>query len=346
MITKQYTSNKKMYLYILLFIFISKINCMPIKRQGINVIYYVPHQDDEALGFSLAIAEDIALGNNVNVVIYMPKRSDDGLLKIMNGEKDCPLVENYPNNWKGHNKKHDYNWNMEKIIDIRQKEFMRTLLKLGVNKKNIKSTGWGDERDNVSSDKSQRKLVPDMYNLIANNERTNPNSIHKCIAGPKDCYIWDNPPKPMIDHIACWSAAKQLIVNNNIHKLNFKNNQFLFYDNYIWFAQDDNTHYAFTQTPTIEAPMYKINLSKYKKARTDTHNIYREWDPKNEKYALGYHSVHNLFYGSEHDYNVYLEPINTINNDLSSIYYYDNGNIKEYYPPGLCLNKKMGDLKE
>lgn len=100
----------------------------------------ISHQNDEALGFSLSIAKDIAEDNNVKVIIYMPKRTDQGILNIMRGydenykEVKCYLVEIYPDNWIGHPP-------VQKVIEVRQEEFIRTLLILDVKKENIISTG-------------------------------------------------------------------------------------------------------------------------------------------------------------------------------------------------------------
>lgn len=310
---------------------IYKINCIPIKRDGDNVIYYVPHQDDEALGFSLAIAEDIALGNKVKVIIYMPRRSDSGLLNIMRGYDDnnkevkCSLKETYPDEmFPNHESKHSYNWNLQDIMNIRQQEFERTMKVLGVSK--YETTNWGDEQDELIN--GERKLVANMYNLIGNNERNNPGTIHKCIAGPRDCNPWEGP-KPMPDHLACWTAVKQLFNDKNNNNLDLQEERFIFYDNYVWFdkVSNQNEYYAFTNHP--KAPQSFRDLSKYSEARINTDYVYRQWDPNNGKYALGYHSVHNLFLGSLFDYNVYYENLNSADSDFNDI----NSN----YDSNICI---------
>ncbi|EFA83722.1 hypothetical protein PPL_02789 [Heterostelium album PN500] len=315
-------SGTRIFLLNLLFF----ITIVAVCNAAVPTVFYVPHQDDEALGMPLGIPEHIAAGRPVKVILYMPNRSDPGLLDIMNGVTQCPLNKYYASRFPGHPAYHNFNMNQQQMNTYRNEEFSRSVGALGLS--TYSSTGWGDAQES--------QLVSLMYNLILKYEKIYPGTGHKCIAGPsfmlinifkiknRDCFPWDNPPKPMVDHIACYKAALLLKSNypNGINGLGW---DFRFYDDYIWFdpVTNENTYYTYTTHPEPPCPQYTYGAGQYMGYKINSQNAYKVYTPSSNRYALGMHSVPNLFYGSQNDPYIYLELLEPGNNPPCKIQPYN-----------------------
>ncbi|KAG0281156.1 hypothetical protein BGZ96_001272 [Linnemannia gamsii] len=155
-------------------------------------IFYVPHQDDDALAMSLAIREHLEAGRKVIVHLY-----SDGinalLRDIVAGDAPCPL----------HHPPHKMNLTLQDVVTGRTHEFRQSLRALGVKDENIFETGWSDIEPLKEYDVFQRKL----RDLILGYERKYPGASHKCISGEYDRDSSGRNPT----HRACWDVATQLL---------------------------------------------------------------------------------------------------------------------------------------
>ncbi|KAG0060261.1 hypothetical protein BGZ89_012415 [Linnemannia elongata] len=155
-------------------------------------IFYVPHQDDDALAMALAIREHIEAGRNVIVHLY-----SDGinalLRDIVSGAAPCTL-QHPP---------HKLNLTLQDVVTGRTHEFRQSLRALGVRDENIFETGWSDIEPLKDYGEFQKKL----RDLILGYERKYPGASHKCISGEYDRdSVGRNPT-----HRACWDVATQLL---------------------------------------------------------------------------------------------------------------------------------------
>lgn len=87
-----------------------------------NVIYYVPHQDDEILSFGVSIIHHIIEGHQVHLVFYTDGSSSKAL-NYFNGNEICPL----------HQEMHDFQFDEQKFSEVRNQEMIWSSQCLGVH---------------------------------------------------------------------------------------------------------------------------------------------------------------------------------------------------------------------
>lgn len=91
-----------------------------------NVIYYVPHQDDEIVSFGVSIIHQIMLGNHVHLVFYTDG-SASSTIHHFNGNKVCP--------W--HRINHDHAFDEQRFVAARNREMAWSSRCLGVDPANM-----------------------------------------------------------------------------------------------------------------------------------------------------------------------------------------------------------------
>lgn len=87
-----------------------------------NIIYYVPHQDDEILTFGASVIHHIMQGHQVHLVFYTDGSSTKAI-QYFDGSESCPL----------HGENHNFGWGREELIEARNREMIWSSLCLGVS---------------------------------------------------------------------------------------------------------------------------------------------------------------------------------------------------------------------
>ncbi|KAF9925612.1 hypothetical protein FBU30_004632 [Linnemannia zychae] len=252
-------------------------------------IFYVPHQDDDALAMALAIREHIEAGRKVIVHLY-----SDGvnalLRDIVAGTSPCTLQ--HPS--------HKLDLTLQDVVTGRTHEFRQSLRTLGVQDENIFETGWSD----IEPFKDYAAFQAKLRDLILGYERKYPGASHKCISGEYDRdSVGRNPT-----HRACWDVAAQLLQEfpqgwPASHQLW----DFRFYRTYTYYSP-----------PTSRSAQFIRPLPQFLSYKQRALDQYKRWDPTKGELAWGYHSVKALIDAAYNDPHVYLDmldndPTNPIN---------------------------------
>ncbi|KAG0378347.1 hypothetical protein BGX24_004079 [Mortierella sp. AD032] len=139
-------------------------------------IFYVPHQDDDALAMALAIREHIEAGRRVIVHLY-----SDGinalLRDIVSGAAPCTL-QHPP---------HKMDLTLQDVVTGRTHEFRQSLRTLGVKDEDIFETGWSD----IEPLKDYAVFQGKLRDLILGYERKYPGASHNRFYRT---YTYYNPP--------------------------------------------------------------------------------------------------------------------------------------------------------
>ncbi|KAF8940148.1 hypothetical protein BGZ47_007871 [Haplosporangium gracile] len=243
-------------------------------------IFYVPHQDDDALAMALAIREHIEAGRKVIVHLY-----SDGinalLRDIVAGAVPCPLQHS----------PHKMELTLQDVVTGRTHEFRQSLRSLGVRDEDIFETGWSDTEPLKDYEEFQKKL----RDLILGYECKYPGASHKCISGEYDRdSVGRNPT-----HRACWDVASQLLQE-------FPQG---------WPASRQLWDFRFYRTYTYYNPLPRRSAQfiralpqflPYKQRALDQ---YKRWDPSKGELAWGYHSVKAIIDAAYNDPHVYLDML-------------------------------------
>ncbi|KAF9979597.1 hypothetical protein BGZ75_009460 [Mortierella antarctica] len=243
-------------------------------------IFYVPHQDDDALAMALAIREHIESGRRVIVHLY-----SDGinamLRDIVAGAVPCPL--RHP--------PHRFNLTLSDVVTGRTHEFRQSLRALGVQAQDIYETGWSDIEPLKDYAAFKRKL----RDLIVGYEQKYPGASHKCISGEYDRdSVGRNPT-----HRACWDVATDLL--NEFPRGYPVSNQ-------LWDFRFYRT-YTYYNPPTRRSAQYIRALPRYLSYKQHALDQYKRWDPSKGELAWGYHSVKSLIDAAYNDVHVYMDML-------------------------------------
>ncbi|KAI9283599.1 hypothetical protein BC943DRAFT_96353 [Umbelopsis sp. AD052] len=251
-------------------------------------IYYIPHQDDDAIAFSLSIAHDLA--NNVPIQVHLiSDGANHALQQIMaTGLYHCE--------W--HNTNHSFPLDDQDISRIRTQEFLASMAALNVPPDKIHLMNLHDYQTPAA-------WTADLYNQLKNsvkeqiltNHAQYPNALHHCSSG---YYDFDGPRNPV--HLACWDAATE-ITNANLMKAD----QFAFYRTYVFY-----------QPPSHRWSQMTMNFSQFIPQHQLSVEAYQAYDPGNGQYALGMHSVPILMNNTIVDGIIYLDFLNnTVPNNIT-----------------------------
>lgn len=255
-------------------------------------IFFVPHQDDDAIGFAGAIGEFKAAGRPVFVVL-ISRGNDEFLLGAMNGTKDCFINQdwlkaiwdlfpemNFAAEWNGHPVSHSFGLTMDDIVLARNKEFLASTLKMGVDQVFFVNGGQGiDDTEFYSDYEGATKKVA---NIIREFQLKFPQASFKFPSGLKDyCCGTDTVPWTRNNtHMAINQAALDARASYNLADVKF-------YRIYAYWNPEKNYQQApWTSTQSIEPSGMQVK-------RLALHE-YKVFDPSKGRYALGYHSVPDL----------------------------------------------------
>ncbi|KAG0230933.1 hypothetical protein BGW42_000584 [Actinomortierella wolfii] len=249
---------------------------MKTEVKNTPVIFYVPHQDDDALAMALGIREHIVAGRPVYVHLY-----SDGinapLRDIVNGNLPCPL----------HKTPHHFNLTLDDVVVGRTHEFRQSLHALGVPPDHIFETGWSDLEPLQDYNRFKAKL----RSLIISYENMFPGASHKCISGEYDKDAVGRNPT----HRACWDVARDLI------------------DEYPGGWPPSKSYwdltYIYYKTPEKRAAQFIWSMPEHLAYKRLALDQYKQWDPKRGELAWGYHSVKTLIDAAYNDAHVYMDML-------------------------------------
>lgn len=240
-------------------------------------VYLIPHQDDEILSFGAAILDDLAIRRPVQVVLFT-----DGSASIsrhmLNGESVSnlfrrtidPQAENYT-----YQQAPIRYITPEIFSQLRMVEFKQALLTLGLTERNIRLI------DPLVAD---QKLTPAIARqaiekLDLNMKTTIFHTFH-----------YDDRVRHS-DHAALGQAVKQLLDDKIIKQVEYYTE---FYTLEQALAADPELVFD-SLVPTAEQRDILVRAMEQ----------YGIWDPANERYAIGYHSVKPFFEHQLADYRNY-----------------------------------------
>ncbi|KAG0091142.1 hypothetical protein BGZ92_001376 [Podila epicladia] len=244
-------------------------------------IFYVPHQDDDALAMALAIREHMEAGRKVIVHLY-----SDGINSMLRDiiagtVAPCPL-QHPP---------HNFNVTLQDVVTGRTHEFRQSLRHLGVRDENVFETGWSDIEPVKDYPTFQKKLKK----LIIDYEKKHPGASHKCISGEYDRDGLGRNPT----HRACWDAARELI---DEHPAGYPSS------NQLWDFRFYRT-YTYYKSPEHREAQYIRAFPQFLKYKQRALDQYKKWKPSHGELAWGYHSVKALIDASYNDPYVYMDML-------------------------------------
>ena len=223
-----------------------------------TMLYFAPHQDDELLTLGIDIITSISKGHDVHVILCTDG-SKSGVRKMLNNGETCTKHEGI----------HNYNLSIEEFVQARDREFLGSCHSLGIQPSNIHilETRYIDGSLSVSDAESVIEKFLSVYGK---------DSI-VCTIGP------NNGPSQHRDHKALGRAAENLLNKGMIQELR------LFIEPYH--AKKVLTNPRLLPVyPTIQ----KAAAAKEKNIQNAV-SSYSYWNPDEQRYAVGYHSVTTEF---------------------------------------------------
>ena len=223
-----------------------------------TLIYFSPHQDDELLSMGVDICRSILKGFNVDVVLCTDGSSSMSRLKL-NDHKKCDF----------HSGEHIYDLDPDAFSKARDREFISSLHSMGVT----------DEHIFIYKNRSKDGTlsVPEAEEIIRYYLNGRSEEAVVCTISP------NNGKGQHKDHVALGKAAENLFKSKNIQELK------LFIEPY---EISKIKHDAYL------LPAEPISITASKRIQELIINAIEEyslWDPENERYAIGFHSVRPYF---------------------------------------------------
>lgn len=238
-----------------------------VSAAGKVAIFYSPHADDETLSMGMAIAEHVAAGFDVHVVL-MSYGENTTAVDIINGDQWCGIHQ------KTHNPSSEgfsrFGKNSRTLGQARAQEFTNACRALGVPAKNIHTEDavWitsGQEHPLYSQTAVQ--------NVMLKYERLYPGAAHKTTSY-YDGYIDKTGREcPTPEHQLCGRALQYLAQ----HKMISDTDPRFYLTPLLWKYHDQLG--------------YDDYNSKYVGTVQTALRQYGTWDPSRGSYAIGFHSV-------------------------------------------------------
>ena len=225
-----------------------------------KILYFVPHQDDELLGYGLDIAMETKTGSE-NVYVYLcTDGSSSGVRRMLCDNNEACFI---------HQGKHQYDLSREEFSKARDREFVLSLVALGVKKENIKIYEDRAVDGSLTFDYALKKMREEI----------------KFSGSPDEISIRAYAPyrkKPQqTDHSRLGLAAIELFENNEVGEIKLI---------------VENPELDFSVTDFPQHYFSKISFDDDAKVKiTNACKAYRIWEPENGFYAIGYHSVYGEF---------------------------------------------------
>lgn len=223
-----------------------------------TVLYFAPHQDDELLTMGLDICRSVAKNWNVHVILCADG-SRSYVRGLLNDGKTCGKHEGV----------HAYELSVEEFVAARDREFTDSCLALGVPLENIHIPENRAVDGSVTVEEVEAMMLHYLEKL------------------GKDAYVCTissgNGPDQHRDHKAVGRAAENLLNRGVIRELKS------FVEPYLYPKIIVNS-WILAVDPYVEKAT-EAESEKLKKAI----GAYSLWDPKQQRYAVGYHSVTTEF---------------------------------------------------
>lgn len=223
-----------------------------------TMLYFAPHQDDELLTMGIDISTSISKKQDVHVILCTDG-SKSNVRKTLNNGKTCPK----------HEDAHTYDLSPEEFTQARDREFLGSCAALGVPSSNVHilENRYIDGSLSVENAETVIKHFLSVYGE---------DSVVCTISS-------NNGPAQHRDHKALGKAAENLLNKKIIRELK------LFIEPYHAEKLIHNPR-LLSIYPTIEKASADIQ-EKIKKAIAS----YSYWNPAEQRYAVGYHSVTTEF---------------------------------------------------
>lgn len=238
-----------------------------------EVLFFIPHQDDEVLSFSSTIRKYINKGYKPHVILATDGSRDEGVRARLNGVagKVC-RVHNYAHipkkeNYNYNNRKLDY-ITYELLTKYRNDEYVNALLALGVKKENIHIPSEVATDGSLSKEYSVgliRKYINKYKNATVHtfyNEKFSRGNHN--------------------DHMNLGKGATELFNKGEVDNL------YLHVEPYLY---KDFVNNNLDEDIIIDKPA----STKDRDIILNSMKEYNIWNPQDGKLAVGYHSVNQHF---------------------------------------------------
>ena len=221
-----------------------------------KILYFVPHQDDELLGFGLDIASETKENSDKVFVFLCTDGSSSGVRRdLCNNRDDCIL----------HKGKHCYELSREEFSKARDREIFLSLKALGVKEENVTIYSDREVDGSLRLEYALKKMREEI-------EKSNPDdeiSI-RTYAPYRKAY-------QQTDHKYLGQAALEIFENGEVDEIKLI---------------VENPDLNFTVNDFPEISFEKLEFDDYtKKIITEALKAYNIWEPEKGFYAVGYHSV-------------------------------------------------------
>lgn len=223
-----------------------------------TMLYFAPHQDDELLTMGIDICSSVLKHHDVHVILCTDGSKSNVRKRLNNGQK-CPKHEGI----------HHYDLSIEAFIQARDREFMDSCRALGLDAAHIHIP---EKRsiDGSLTVQAAENTIQKYLSLFGED-------VTVCTISP------NNGPAQHRDHKALGRAANNLLNRGIIQDLKF------FIEPYH-FGQIVENPRLIPIDPTIKKAPPQIE-ERIKKAI----GAYSYWNPDEQRYAVGYHSVTTEF---------------------------------------------------
>lgn len=216
-------------------------------------LFFVPHQDDEALTFGAGIRNHLNVGDECHVILYTDGSSSN-VVKQLNGETKSSMHR------KLLNPKHEGYTPLDRVdlVRYRNDEFLRSCLALGLPVENVHfAQQLKDGTTTVEACEALIREYTDRYPGARVKTFTNLGGNHR-------------------DHANMGSAALHLYEQGEIADLRL-------------YVEPYNLRQAKKAHRGIQ--VYKEKPETHRESVVASLSEYKKWNPALEQFAIGYHSV-------------------------------------------------------
>ena len=223
-----------------------------------TMLYFAAHQDDELLSMGIDICRSLKLGDEVHVILCSDG-SQSYVKKVLGNQKSC----------KKHEGIHCYPLSTEEFVAARDREFRDSCRSLGVPEENIHIPQIRATDGSVDVAFAEALMLEYL-------EKAGSDAII-CTISP------NNGPSQHRDHKALGYAAANLLESGALQQVRL----FIEPYQYAEITADPQLLPAALETLTAQTEVAD-------RIRTAI-GAYSLWDPDQNRYAVGYHSVTTQF---------------------------------------------------
>ena len=264
----------------------------PVDGEPRDILFFVPHQDDEMLTFGVGIIQAVRAGHRVHVILCVDGGLDGARGRLASGEK-CELNTLDGGKFRLHGGRHHYSFTREEFSALRDAEFRASCEQMGVLPCRTHIFPDRTQDGCMTVDQAIRSIEPYLAlfpDAIVVTEVPNAYPVYDPIAD----VAGQLPPGPHwyhLDHRELGRGAQKLFDEGRIAELHF------FADPYhkprIDEISPEGTYEVITPTDDEKAQLMGAV------------EVYRTWRPANQQFAIGWHSAHEIFPTTTGDFNNY-----------------------------------------